>query len=189
MPTDDLTGMEFTGERFSPSYRDPRGLAVNLRRHADVIPHITDRRVIELGCGNGLGTYLYSCVASHVTAVDYSDEALKYGELFPCVSGRVHRICRDIVKDGIPQGEYDAAVAVEFLEHVERPQDTLVALKAMGVKSIYFSVPLNSLSMSKWHRYDIRGLKDVTDLFDPLVSVEKYNVLDRCWITGFGNFK
>lgn len=185
---DALTGKEHTGERFSPTASDIAEIDVNLRRYLAVLPHIKGKNILDLGCGNGLGTYLYSLVAQSVFAVDRSSEALAYAHLWPFEPNKVAFERYDLVNE-FPAGSFDLAVALEILEHLDDPRALLTTLKDRGVKELYFSLPLNSLHCSTWHRFNIVGLKDVTDLIDPFIRVDKYNVSDGRWITGHGKFR
>ena len=118
--------MKKTGERFIPTQSDVYEIWVNADRYFYALEHCLDkqtrkpRNVLDLGCGSGLGTYLYSLVAGHVTAVDYNEDAFKYAKQYPYEESKVSFLKMDLEKE-IPEGKYDVTIALESLEHLSDP--------------------------------------------------------------------
>lgn len=180
---------EDTGERFIPHSAPTLDAKINLERYMYAVPYCKDKKVLELGCGSGLGTYLYSLVATHVTAIDYSDDAIEYAKQYPFNPSKVEFRKMDLEKE-VPQGSYDVTVATEFLEHISDPASLIAAI---DTKFLVFSLPLKSLATSVWHKYPIRdgmeGIQDVRDLIEKRYVIEKIEVQNSgtvChWVFGY----
>lgn len=178
---------EKTGERFIPTDSDKTEVAVNLERYLFALHFLENKTVMDLGCGAGLGSYLYSLVAKKVYAVDYDATALESVESYSSISGhiRIETILTDIVDADLP--EVDVCVALEFLEHVDDP---LTILKNLKAKEIVFSIPLSSLANSSWHKYKIDGGVDGIDQVKKLIGkyyhVKEYNLQYDRWVFGHG---
>ena len=183
------TIMENTGERFIPSASGPYEIRVNVERYLLALPHCKDKNVLELGCGCGLGTYMYSLVAKSLVAVDYSEEGLAYANSYPWDPAKVRLERMDLTVD-VPKERFDVVVATEFLEHIDDPATLLAKL---NTERIIFSFPFDSLQMSDWHRYPIRsgesGLKDIADLMQKSYIIEEMKVQDKKWVFGIAKKK
>lgn len=183
--------MEHTGEHFNPINTSFEEIQINMDRYFYALPLIQDKVVLDLGCGCGLGTYLYSALAKSVHAVDYNESTLRYASNFPHHLGKknVSFLKRNLEIEENVQSlpEADVAIAFEVLEHLEDPGMVLRNLKA---KRIIFSVPLYSMEVSSWHKYDIKGIEDVKKLFAPYYDCsfneQKHPKSGATWIFGEG---
>lgn len=177
-----------TGERFIPSDSNKTEVAVNIERYLFALHHLEDKTVLDLGCGAGLGSYLYSLVAKKVYAVDYDPIALESVEAFSAIVGhRIETQKLDITDPDVKFPEVDVCVALEVLEHIEDP---LSVLKKLNAKELIFSLPLSSLANSSWHKYEIRGgeegMEDIKKLIGKYYRVEEYNLQYDRWVFGHG---
>lgn len=180
---------EPTGEHFSPRSTTLPEIEVNLDRYLFALQHVKDKVVIELGCGAGLGTYLYSMLAKKVYAVDYSAQALEHARSFPFEPGKIEFLNLDLedpeTMEKLPAA--DVCVAMEVLEHIEEPAAVLRELKT---PELVFSVPLHSLEVSKWHKYRIDTETDVRKLIQPWYDAryfeQKHPKLRATWVFGHG---
>ena len=181
--------MENTHERFIPTMSGPYEIRVNIERYLKVMPHIEGKTVLELGCGTGLGTYLYSLVAKKIYALDYDAEAVTCTDSFPFDPRKVQIFQHDL-RQGVPHGSFDVVVAVEILEHLDDPGALLAKLE---VPRLVFSLPLNSLAISTWHRYPIRkgesGMQDIRDLLGKHWTIEQMELQDQHWVFGVATRK
>lgn len=178
-------GMEPSdGERFIPALATLREVRVNMERYMYALSFMEGKTVIDFGCGAGLGTYLYSLVAKDITGVDYSDKAFALAEKYP------HPIPVKFLKRDLEKSESfadlpraDVAVALEFIEHIANPDYFLGQIR---VNEIVFSIPLNSLVISDWHKYDFRTPEDVTKLMSPHFKIDEMKVQEGIWVIGHG---
>ena len=181
---------KLTGERFLPHKSNLTEVAVNIERYLYALHHCEDKTVLDLGCGSGLGTYLYSLIAKKVIAVDYNVETLNYVREYPFEEEKLATLLVDLenpdqCKRLLP--EVDVCIALEVLEHLEDPLELLKNLKA---EALVFSIPLSSLANSKWHKYKIRGgsegLNDIRELVSEYYDVEEYHDQYGRWVFGYG---
>ena len=77
----------------------------------------------------------------------------------------------------------DVYVALEVIEHLSNPQ---FFLKHADCEKICFSVPLNSLMVSTYHKYDIKSQQDVENLIKPYFQIQQLELLYDIWICGYG---
>lgn len=176
-------------EHFSPQQTDLVEVEVNVDRYMAALKHLEGKVVLELGCGAGLGTYLYSLVAKKVYAVDYDKRAIEEASRFPFPPGKVEFLHLDLEDPDtmarLPQA--DICVALEVLEHLEEPAAVLRELKTA---ELVFSVPLHSLEVSRWHKYRIDTERDVRALIQPFYDARYYEQTHKeaggVWIHGHG---
>lgn len=175
-------------EHFRPDNTTPMEVEVNIDRYRWVLPLIAGKRVLDLGCGGGLGTYLYSLVAEKVYALDYDARAIEEAKRYPFPEGKVEFLHGDILNIDFELPEVDVVVALEVLEHLEDPKAVLKRLKA---HELVFSVPLHSLEVSTFHKFPIDTPDDVRKLIGPFYDVNDYEIqehkiLAAKWVHGHG---
>lgn len=179
-----------TTEHFSPARTDQIEIAVNIDRYLFALQFLAGKTVLDLGCGAGIGTYLYSLVAEKVYAVDHDQNAIEEARMFPFPHKNVEFINADIedpdAVENLPA--VDVCVALEVLEHIEDPAGVLRDLKA---KQLVFSMPLHSMEVSTWHKYRIDTERDVRALIGPFYDIHRYEeqrhrLIGGVWIRGEG---
>lgn len=124
---------------------DPRHLLFILARYKFVAKMFTGyEQVLEIGCGDGLGTRMVQQEVGHVTAVDFDEvfiEDIKQraDRDWP-LDVRVHDMLQ-----GPVQGQYAGVYALDVLEHIQPADEdlfirnALYSLKANG--SLIFGMP------------------------------------------------
>ena len=172
--------MKKTGEFFIPDQSTPYEISVNLERYLFALQFCKDKIVLDAGCGMGLGTYLYSLVAKRVIAVDHNVEALKYVNRFPFEPrNKVNFIEADLEKDILP--DHELTIALESIEHLGSPDFFLSQLKS---KELIFSIPLNSLNISVFHKYDFKSLEDIKEVLERYYKIDEYFIQKNRWVYG-----
>lgn len=181
--------MEDTGERFVPTMVGPYDIKVNLDRYRMTMPYCIKKHVLELGCGCGLGTYLYSLVAKSIVGVDYDSVALAYANSYPWNPEKVTLKHMNLTEE-VPEEHFDVVVATEFLEHIDDPGTLLAKL---NTDKLVFSLPFNSLKVSTWHRYQIRngdvGIQDIKNLIEKDFKIDDMKVQEGKWVFGIATRK
>jgi SAM-dependent methyltransferase len=76
-----------------------------------------DLCVLDAGCGSGYGADLLDELGCNVTAIDASDEAVRYATLRAPGVLVLQRSLEDALDD--EPGTYDAVIAIESVEHVQ----------------------------------------------------------------------
>jgi 2-polyprenyl-3-methyl-5-hydroxy-6-metoxy-1,4-benzoquinol methylase len=108
-------------------------------RYEETLRWVNGKRVLDVGCGTGYGSFIMSQVAALVTALDDSEEAIRVG--------RDHYAApniRHVVSDFLqyrPDGEIDVVVSYENIEHVEDTDAYFAKLKEINPAIIILSCP------------------------------------------------
>lgn len=125
------TKFRFTGER--ASLRDIGG--INLARYKFIVPFVKNKKVLELGCGLGYGTFfLTENGAKKVLAYDADIDAISFAKR-NFMGKRVNYRCAKI--ENIKNvSDFDVVVSFEVIEHLVHPEKLLslakIALKKNG---------------------------------------------------------
>jgi cyclopropane fatty-acyl-phospholipid synthase-like methyltransferase len=98
---------------------DPKRLGFTLARYKFVAKMLTgSKRVLEVGCGDAWATAIVAREVEHITAVDF-DRRFFDGDRRP---QNVNLCEADAVHHELPGGNFDAAYALDVLEHI-KPED------------------------------------------------------------------
>lgn len=73
-----MTHIENTGERILLERETPLMIARHLSAYRFAKDYLSSRTVLDIGCGEGYGSFYLADVASQVKALDYSREAIDY---------------------------------------------------------------------------------------------------------------
>jgi len=102
---------------------DPKRLAFVLSRYkfaAKMIPK--NKKILELGCSEGIGVPILSEFSDYYTGIDMDREAIEVAENNWGSSKRVF-ICEDFL--GKTYGNFDAVVSLDVIEHIEKESSKL----------------------------------------------------------------
>ncbi len=112
---------KFSAERTPADYPAEKPIRERqLAAYHRSLEYVEGRRVLEIGCGEGIGASLLAERAAAVVAVDYSKEALRvarerYG------AGNVEFTLMEVPPIDFPDRSFDAAVCFQMIEHLEEP--------------------------------------------------------------------
>lgn len=111
--------LEFTGERMIPERSDPETFWEHIYRYKFALRYIPKKRVLDIACGEGYGTYTMSmCNSIFVLGIDISKQAVlnvkKKYRSDVCVS--------DCTAVSVKSHSFDVIVSFETLEHIKEPE-------------------------------------------------------------------
>lgn len=120
--TDDPSRLDFTGERFTPECVREIWYE-HWHRYAFAMPLARGKRVLDAACGEGYGSDLLASVASEVTGVDISRQAIEHAQ--SSYAGRSNLEFRqlDAANLDFPDGHFDVIVSFETLEHLQAHEE------------------------------------------------------------------
>jgi 2-polyprenyl-3-methyl-5-hydroxy-6-metoxy-1,4-benzoquinol methylase len=133
----------------------------HIMRYAWATQFCWQKRVVDLGCGSGYGSFILSMVAKEVIGADLSIDAIIYaGDNFEA-DNLFFTIC-DLENDELPLGEVYAAF--EVLEHLEDP----AALVQMA-KPLVWSIPISN--KNQWHK-QVLSMEEIESLMGEVAWVQ-----------------
>ncbi|HEX9744276.1 MAG TPA: class I SAM-dependent methyltransferase [bacterium] len=116
--------IEFTGERMVPEKSPPDLVAEHLARYRFALEYVTDRKVLDLGCGTGYGCRMLAERAWEARGVDISPEAIAYAtDHYENEKVGFHE--SDVKNLKFGDDEFNAVVCFEVIEHIENPEEML----------------------------------------------------------------
>jgi ubiquinone/menaquinone biosynthesis C-methylase UbiE len=126
----------FTGERFIPGQGGSQIAVEHLHRYLVASEYVTNKSVLDLGCGAGYGSSLLTKSSSYV-GVDVSassiESAMKtYGPF------GAEFLVGDCSNLDIPSHSFDVIVCFEMLEHIDDPESVIREAKRLLKKDGIF---------------------------------------------------
>jgi 2-polyprenyl-3-methyl-5-hydroxy-6-metoxy-1,4-benzoquinol methylase len=105
---------------------DPKHLLFTLSRYKFAIKMLSDKKhIIEIGCGEGIGTFmLLSGSKAKITAIDFDEKQIEYAKknVLPKTSNRTEFICKDLILESY-QGKGDGLVCLDVIEHIDPKEE------------------------------------------------------------------
>ena len=123
--------LESTGERYLPWLEEASIGYEHLHRYAYATQFVQNKRVLDLACGEGYGSYLLAKTAKSVVGIDIDNNSIKHARnkyLKQNLEFRVGSIT-EIPIDG--ERLFDVAICFEALEHIEDHQKLLSEAKRL----------------------------------------------------------
>lgn len=88
--------------------------------------YATGKKVLDYGCGSGYGAHLLASAASHVTAVDIDETAVKYAKERYELDNLSFRLIPEILDE-----KFDVITSFQVIEHVADDNAFILRLKGM----------------------------------------------------------
>lgn len=123
----------------------------HVMRYAWATQFVAGKRVVDLGCGTGYGSFMLSWMANGVLGVDLSKEAIEFANMHFHTYGLAFE--RFDITKLIPDA--DLYVAFEVLEHLDSPHLVLAGIKA----PLVWSIPVESESRFHKRTYSIERIR------------------------------
>jgi SAM-dependent methyltransferase len=122
------TNMYFTGERIIPELEN-YFFKEHLARYKLVTGYVNRESVLlDVGCGNGYGTFFLSSYVKKAVGIDISAETIaQASKIYKRPNLSFHVINRE--KNWSHAEEFDTAICFEVFEHVSNPENLLSNIK------------------------------------------------------------
>ena len=123
--------LESTGERYLPWLEEASIGYEHIHRYAYATQFVQNKRVLDLACGEGYGSYLLAKTAKSVVGIDIDNNSIKHARnkyIKQNLEFRVGSIT-EIPIDG--ERLFDVAICFEALEHIEDHQKLLSEVKRL----------------------------------------------------------
>ena len=149
--------MDFSGERVIPwGMPKPKAhiFAEHLARYAWASEYVANRRVVDLGCGCGYGTYMLSWLAGRAVGLDNHRPTIAFAATYFDSRGTWFSVV-DVEAEVLPVA--DVYVAFEVLEHLTDP--TAFVRRIHG--KLLWSLPIGRPGPYHQHDYDLHGALDL----------------------------
>jgi 2-polyprenyl-3-methyl-5-hydroxy-6-metoxy-1,4-benzoquinol methylase/glycosyltransferase involved in cell wall biosynthesis len=123
--------LEWTGERYLPWLEEAAIGYEHWHRYAYASQLVRGKRVLDLGCGEGYGSYLLARTAASVVGIDIDENSVKHARN-KYIKHNLEFEVGSITEVPIPGTHlFDVAVCFEALEHVEDHHRLLTEVKRL----------------------------------------------------------
>lgn len=168
-------GLTFTGERYMPSETGKIRLE-HYHRYACVKNLTRGKRVLDVACGEGYGTFLLSNLATSVVGVDISMESIAHAKKV-YNSPRLQFQQGNILNLEFPDSAFDLVISFETLEHLAEQKQMMNELKRVLTPNGVLVVsspnrPVYNKNNGKANEYHVKELdfSEFNDLLDSYFS-------------------
>lgn len=120
--------MDFTGERFVPGLGGAQIAYEHLQRYLFAARAVVGRAVLDVGSGEGYGTFLLSRRARFAIGIDRSDEACRHATS-RYADARVSFVQASATRLAFAPASFDVVVCFETIEHVSDRTAALAEMK------------------------------------------------------------
>jgi len=171
---------KFSAERTSADNPAERPIRERqLAAYHRALHYIKGFRVLELGCGEGIGSYLLAEKAACVVAVDYSEEALYSARLRYGDRGIDFRFMK-VPPIDFREASFDAVICFQMIEHLDTPQKLVAEVQRVLVNdglALFATVNKEeSITQNPYHLHEF-GAHELKDLLlSHFPQVEMYGV-------------
>lgn len=136
-------------------------------------------RLLEIGCGEGIGASLLATKAASVTAIDYSQEALRVArERFG--RNNIDLALMKVPPIVFPALSYDAVVCFQMIEHLQQPEKLLVEIRRVlrgGGIALFATVNKDEvITENPYHLHEFAAREFEELLKSHFEAVEMYGV-------------
>ncbi len=110
----------------------------------------TNKKILDIGCGNGAFEYLVADKAKEIVGVEVKDEDLFVARKECEMLSNVNFIEADIVNDGFPANSSDVVTLFDVIEHLPRDSEPEALVKIYKILKprgrVVISTPLQNLT-------------------------------------------
>ncbi|MFH1888576.1 MAG: class I SAM-dependent methyltransferase [Candidatus Omnitrophota bacterium] len=119
-----------TGERILPEKESPLMTARHLCAYKFARDLLAGKGVLDIGCGEGYGSYYLSGSSKEVTAIDYNQEIIDHAKN-KYIANNLEFYSLDIKDLCSLKGKFDAICSFQVIEHLQDTQGFLKNIKLL----------------------------------------------------------
>jgi SAM-dependent methyltransferase len=183
--------MEFTGERVIPGKVEPDLFNEHLCRYHFAGPLVAGKKVLDLGCGAGYGTFELARKAQWAAGLDISPEAIEYARRHYALPN-LNYLVGDCCQTGLVNASFDAIICFELIEHLaEQPslmEEICRLLKPSGFvlistpNRLFYTEELNQHNAFHTHEFDFDEFHSFLGRYFEQVDFYYQNHVDSIFI-------
>jgi 2-polyprenyl-6-hydroxyphenyl methylase/3-demethylubiquinone-9 3-methyltransferase len=114
-------------------------------------------RILDIGCGGGLVSNALAARGWNITGVDLSQESLDVARKYDS-TGKVNYMFMDAETLSFPNGQFDAVISLDMLEHVEQPEKVILECsRVLKPEGLFFFHTFNR-TFKAW-LFAVKGLE------------------------------
>ncbi len=170
-----------------------------LAAYHQALDYVEARRVLEIGCGEGVGTSILARRAHSIIAIDYSEKALQVART-QCASENVEYRPMKVPPLDFDDASFDAVVCFQMIEHLEKPEALVGEIsRVLRNDALALIATVNkeeSISENPYHIHEFTGGEFRSLLEKAFDSVEfsgvhgdetfmRYWQSNKSWVNGF----
>lgn len=146
------------------------------------ISEVISGSVLDVGCGTGFGTHLFTRSAIHITGIDLDLNAIKFAQR--CFNNHKIKFFNSSIDDIITIGnKFDFITMIDVIEHIRDDRGMIEKCKNVlkDTGTLFLSTP-NKLSRYRKSEYHIREyrpqeLRDLLNKIFPIVDLLDFNMM------------
>lgn len=174
--------MQFSGEQYVPGVTKKRLVDEHEARYAFALKSTAEKKVLDIACGTGYGSFELSKTASRVTGVDISEESIAYAQA-NYQRDNLQFIRASATDDLFPEGSFDVICSFETIEHLEKePRQAYLSnlrrwlkpdgLLLLSTPNKIITSPFNDKPLNRFHVLEYTRAQLLNEL-KPYFSIEE----------------
>jgi SAM-dependent methyltransferase len=133
-----------------------------LAAYYQALQYIEGLRVLEIGCGEGIGPSLLARRAASVLALDYSEKAISISRQLYGDCGIQFQLMK-VPPISFPQDSFGAVVCFQMIEHLKEPEELVVEInRVLGDGGCALIATVNkeeSISENPYHLHEFTAVE------------------------------
>ncbi len=81
---------------------------------------LKDKKILDVGCGEGFGSHFFSMLGANVVGIDIHEGLIKYANEKYSKKGCTFQVM-DVTNLSFEDNYFDSIVGMDILEHIEKP--------------------------------------------------------------------
>jgi SAM-dependent methyltransferase len=170
-----------------------------LAAYYKALEYVEARRILEVGCGEGIGASIVARKSDSVVAVDYSEQALSHARS-NYGARNIEFVQMEVPPIGFVDSSFDVVICFQMIEHLKKPGELVKeigrVLRDDGIALIATVNKVESISANPYHVHEFSALEFEELLRTYFGSVEIYGILgdslfmrywrdNRAWVNTF----